>query len=80
MSYEKLTTRERQILDLMFSGKIHDADKGLHKSIAQVLGIGNRTVKGAIRMIGWKYGVDSKTFHLSNRIVYLRAKELGLIS
>lgn len=61
------------------SGQIHDTDKGLHRSVGEVLGIAPRTVKGSLRIIGWKYGVNEKRFHLSNRIVYLRAKELGLI-
>lgn len=50
--------------------------------IAERMGISVHTLKVLLRSTGHKYGVELGTnqrFILSIRLVYLRAKELGLI-
>lgn len=47
--------------------------------MAKVLGVSVQTVKHHISSISLKYHIDSERFIPSVRIVYLRAKELGLL-
>ena len=66
MSYNLLKPRQKQLVDEIMDGKHCGRIK-------------DQVVQNRLGPIFWKYGIDEKKWCARVRLVYLRAKELGLI-
>jgi hypothetical protein len=77
VSYGACTAAEREVVDYLMKGQ-HTA-KHLLRDLADKLGIVMWDVKRRLAAIYVVYGIDSKKFNPHVRLVYLRAKELGLL-
>lgn len=77
MSYALCSRRQKQVIDELMKGP--DSGRRITEQIAETLHIATNTAKRYMTQASWKYGIDGKRFHLSVRLVYLRAIELGLI-
>lgn len=79
MSYELLTAREKEIVDLVMSGLYVAEGRDYRKELGRQLGISESTVAKHCWRIYAIYRIDLSKFRGMVRLVYLRAKELGLI-
>jgi len=76
-AYETLTRREAQLLDfVMLPG---NAGRGWQKRMSAHLGISEGAIRTHFYHATLKYGIHGKRWSPSVRLVYLRAKELGLV-
>lgn len=79
MSYERLRPSEKKIVDLLMSGLYVAQGRDYRKEIARQLHLSESTVAKHCWRIYTVYGIDLDKFRGMIRVVYLRAKELGLI-
>jgi hypothetical protein len=77
VSYERLSPRQKQAVDLLF-----DYDRGPRNTISYLseqMNLAPTTVKQLLSKSSAKYGIQSHLYIPSVRLVYLRAKELGML-
>lgn len=78
MSYESLSPRQKQAVDILMSGDC--APRNTIATLADRMGISGTTVKQTLHEAAYKYGVPPNGPYIpSVRLVYLRAKELGML-
>jgi DNA-binding CsgD family transcriptional regulator len=76
MIYKQLTPRQQYIVDLMMEGRL-GAD--YRQGIADRMGVSINTAKNYLRLIWLRYGIDASRYAPRVRLVYLRARELGMV-
>jgi DNA-binding CsgD family transcriptional regulator len=76
--YDRCTAKEKAIVDYMLNSK-PNFGKPTRQNIADHFGVKVHTVIRHLRNLYDAYGIDSEIFSPQVRLVYLRAKELGLI-
>lgn len=77
MSYDKLSPKEKEVLDyMMFS---HLQENRLILSLSKALNTSRRTMQNRLKIIYIKYDIDTTYWAPRCRLVYLRGRELGMI-
>ena len=68
-----ITSNDIQVIDLLLEGK-------KQAEIAKMLGVTIFSIRNALQRIGKKLQIDCKLYNLEVRIVYLAARQRGLIA
>jgi DNA-binding CsgD family transcriptional regulator len=80
VSYASLSPRQKQAVDLLMSGAC--STKRLQRRYAamgKIMGVGEKVAKMHVMNAAEKYGVEYMSWCVAVRLVYLRAKELGML-
>jgi predicted transcriptional regulator len=79
--YFDLPAKEKQVLDLIMENGKH-GERDLRRGLSKEMGVAERTAKAYLHRLYNAYNIDARQrgpWAPSVRLVYLRAKEMGLI-
>jgi hypothetical protein len=80
VSYERLSPRQKQAVDLLFSGACcMKPYKNRDEAMGYRMGVTEGTAKGFVNQAAIKYSIDAFDWDIGVRLCYLRAKELGML-